>query len=259
MDPTLVPQIINALLVIGGITVGGVTLEHLLENYVMGWLPQNFKTIFPTVAAYIGTVLTRMATGTALGQALSDLPGIVLPLILAGIAHGVHGTALGATEVDVSTPTPPSATPPAPTVDVPKILILFLGLAALAGSASAATLNLGVPVTPTAGSSYIEATLVTAPSLFVLRSGELSYEPGALYGAQVTWQWGPNYGLGVDLGVNVQGAGSITDPTLGKVAVGGVANFCKLALVIDATFDGTTHAALTYSWGGSVASVQVTP
>jgi hypothetical protein len=225
MDPTLIPQIINALLVIGGITMGGVTLEHLLENYAMAKLPQNLKTVFPTLTAYVGTVLTRMATGTPLGSALSDLPSIVLPLIMAGIAHSVHGTAIGATPVSVSTPPPPSATPPDPPVVNPlKAAALLIGFLLLAVSARATSLEYQVPINPAAGASYISNTFVLAPTAFKWNAGRLTPDLAGYLGAQSTWQWGSNYGLGVTVGVVGQNiASDPTNPSLQGLFAGGIA------------------------------------
>ena len=98
--------------------------------------------------------------------------------------------------------------------------------------------------------------------LFSLKGGNLAWEPGALYGVQVTWQWGPTYGAGLDLGVNVTGSGTSADPTLGKIAGGAVLNFEKIELVVNATEEENSpayHAGVTYSWGGSPASVQLNP
>jgi hypothetical protein len=40
-----------AFLSILAVPLGGVSIEHLLENYVMGWLPQKYKTMMPDYKA----------------------------------------------------------------------------------------------------------------------------------------------------------------------------------------------------------------
>jgi hypothetical protein len=135
----------------------------------------------------------------------------------------------------------PAATPPAPPApgDVPPrdttspvvpptsfILLLFfcLGLAA----SSHASLNIQVPITPTAGSSYIDNTLIVAPSVLKFNAGDLTADINGYAGVQSTWQWGPNYGLGLTLGILAQGIGASNIPTTGKLAGGVVTNFVSL-------------------------------
>lgn len=251
MDPTLIPQIINVLLVIGGITAGGVTLEHLLENYVMGWLPQQYKAAAPAVFGYIGTVLVRMATGTPFGMAISGLGALVLPFIMAGISQAVHGTSIGAS-VNVSTPPPPSATPPPPPDVKAAASALLIGFLLLASTAKAGTMELGVPLSPTAGASYVEETWITMPTLFdITRQGDFTWSATFYVGAQTTWQWGPNYGLGVTLGGNVIGTGTIAGvngvPVAGHVCGGLVGNFqtVEVGLLYD---DKGLHCGISKSW-----------
>jgi hypothetical protein len=251
MDPTLIPQIINVLLVIGGITAGGVTLEHTLENYVMSWIPQQFKTVCVPVFSYIGLVLARMATGTPLADATSGLGSVIMPVIMAGIAFGVHKTPVGATPVNVITPPPPSATPPPPPPDPPKVVppavALLLGLLLLAGHAKAGAMEIGVPVTPSAGASYIENTWVTMPTMFDLNGGNFKLNSAGFFvGWQTTWQWGPTYGAGLILGGNVI-AGTPTEPTAGHLSGGAVFNFETVEIGIVGDNQGL-HAGLTKSW-----------
>ena len=138
-------------------------------------------------------------------------------------------------------------------------LLFALGLLALGAGAHATSFELGTPLTPTAGASYIQATIVTAPDLFKLSGGNLTWEPGAFYGGQVTYQWGKNYGLGLDMGVNVEGAGTAESPALGKLAGGAVVDFLGYVIAVNVANDGW-HAGLTYLWGPQTgASVQITP
>ena len=75
----------------------------------------------------------------------------------------------------------------------------------------------------------------------------------------MTYQWGKNYGLGLDMGVNVEGAGTAESPALGKLAGGAVVDFLGYVIAVNVANDGW-HAGLTYLWGPQTgASVQITP
>ena len=120
-------------------------------------------------------------------------------------------------------------------------LILLLGTLAHAG-----VQEIGVPVSPTAGASYIENTWTTMPTLFDLNHGDFTISSTFYVGWQTTWQWGPNYGAGLTLGGNVT-AGNAGSPTAGHLCGGAVVNFetIELGLLGD---DLGLHIGLTKSW-----------
>ena len=135
----------------------------------------------------------------------------------------------------------------------PKIATAFLiGFLTLAGTAKAGTMELGVPLSPTAGAAYVEETWITMPTLFdITRQGDFTWSATFYVGAQTTWQWGPNYGLGVTLGGNVIGTGTIAGvngvPVAGHVCGGLVGNFqtVEVGLLYD---DKGLHCGISKSW-----------
>ena len=260
--------ILAAILLLPVLAIADVTMTPLTSgqiNTYVGYL--GWAKMFGIGGAALASVLTWIASmrgllGTPAGMAdINDIGqiGNALLDLLKNSNHAQKPAVVNGLNV-ILADAKAAAIPPAPTLgSAPKSVVAILGLLLLSGSIYGSTISLGTPLTPTAAASYIQATVVTAPDLFKLSGGNLTWEPGAFYGGQATYQWGKNYGLGLDVGVNVEGAGTADSPVLGRVAVGGVLDFLQYVLAVNAANDGW-HAGITYLWGPQTgASLQVAP
>jgi hypothetical protein len=122
---------------------------------------------------------------------------------------------------------------------------VILGLL-LVGSAQAGV-NFGVPVSPTAGASYIDIAPTTMPALFKVGAGAVwTVDTSAAFGFQAVYKWGPNYGLGLGVGALVEGGGST--PTHGEGYAGVIGELLGGEAGALWANDGC-RVGVTWAWG----------
>lgn len=220
--------LLNLFLAIVAAALLATPVQAVLEGLIASALPTYLLFVKPFLPSAISSLLGGIAVH--LGVAPQD--ALAGAAALASFTHWVNEQPwavdlekkypqIGKLAQDLDT-TQKQANPIS---KIPAVL-LAIGLAmALAGKAEASVLEFQVPISPTAGSSYISNTFVLSPTVLKYDSGNLNADILGYLGAQSTFQWGPNYGLGVTIGVLGQGVSASNVPTAGKLAGGIVADF----------------------------------
>jgi len=239
---------------------GGV--QHILEIVYAycPWLPWWVKPALPkalgaVIAAMLNYAHVDMATATSMAGtfylALEGINKSPLALDLGAVEDSVKAkfaemkastvqplpklkplTGGPTTETvqyaDGSTATGAAPMPRVSPTGSKAVGLLMLLFALLVGQARASVLDFAVPLSPAAGTSYVNNTIVIMPSVLKDNAGNLMVDFNAYGGIQSTWQWGSNYGFGLTFGILAQGLGTGTMPTTGKLAGGIVGDFIGL-------------------------------
>ena len=232
-------------LVVGFIAISG-GVQHVLE-LVYSWFPNLPFWVKPFLPKVISSALGYLMTYSHMDSATCTAIAGTLMLTIEGVNKSPLALDLeakvAAAKADVTKLAVPKPTGGAPRSVFGFLLVAFLGLGA---GLHSGVMELNVPLSPTAGASYIENTWVTMPTMFDLNHGDFTLSPTFYVGWQTTWQWGPTYGLGLTLGGNVN-EGTPTAPTQGHLCAGVVANFESLELGLLGDDKGG-HIGLAKAW-----------
>jgi hypothetical protein len=239
------------------LAVTGTAAAPAVAGGISAWVAAAYAAVTGVVAIVIAKYKSIVAWfGTAQGQEAEVLLEDAAPVVIKAIQAGHPGAVPVINAVLASLPkaaAQPSAAVPAPSAapSVPPagaaLLIGFLLLASHAFAAAASPMEMAVPVSPSAGASYIENTWVTMATMFDVNHGDFNAAAAGFYiGWQTTWQWGANYGAGLTLGGDVN-VGTPDAPVAGHVCGGPVFNFETIEVGILADNHGG-HVGFSKSW-----------
>ncbi len=103
-------QIMTALIALFSIPLGGISVEHFLENFVTAHIPsKQVKTLLPYVFSWLGQAVVQMSQGVPPMAALLGGHSVVATFFMGVFAQIVHKTPVGATPVAAAPALPPMA------------------------------------------------------------------------------------------------------------------------------------------------------
>jgi hypothetical protein len=181
-------------------------LQAMVEGIIAGLLPAPLFFLKPFLPSAIASALGGVAIH--LGVTPEDAIGGA-----AALANFTHWANSQPWAVDLEKKYPKDAAVVEEALGAPSsgvtgksmaLLLAFL-LAGLAGHAKAGILDFPVTITPTAGATVLNNTVILMPSMLKIDSGKLTFDVNGYAGAASTLQWGPNYGAGLTVGILAQG------------------------------------------------------